>query len=154
MIVIDATEGTGGLAPSGGTHPSGALPGASAAVARGILVVDDNPAMTRGLSLLLRQAGYSPIVFNGALPALEYLSSCNCNKPAAAVIDIHLPDLSGLVLSQRVRELLGPAAPIIALSGDGSMEILNSLSLVGATYFFRKPVQAAQLLQRLRELVG
>ena len=67
-----------------------------------------------------------------------------------AVVDIHLPDMNGLVVSQKFRERLGPHAPIIVLSGDTSMETLNSLPHVGATYFFSKPVNSGQLLERSR----
>ena len=52
------------------------------------------------------------------------------------------------------REILGPDTPIIVLSGDTSMPTLNSLPHVGATYFFSKPVNAAHLLERLKESVG
>ena len=75
------------------------------------------------------------------------------HRPSAAVIDIHLPDISGLILSQRLRELMGARAPIVVLSGDASMEVLNSLPHVGATYFFRKPVSGVMLLDHFRELL-
>jgi DNA-binding response OmpR family regulator len=73
---------------------------------------------------------------------------------AAAVVDIHLPDLSGLVVSQKLREILGPQTPIIVLSGDTSMTTLNSLPHVGATYFFSKPVNASYLLERMKQLLA
>ena len=64
-----------------------------------------------------------------------------------------MPDISGLVVSQKLREMLGPDVPIIVLSGDTSMQMLNSLPHVGATYFFSKPVNASQLVERMREWV-
>jgi CheY-like chemotaxis protein len=72
---------------------------------------------------------------------------------AAAIVDIHLPDISGLVVSQKLREIFGPDVPIIVLSGDTSMQMLNSLPHVGATYFFSKPVNSNLLLERLKEWV-
>src|SRR5205085_8914937 len=77
--------------------------------------------------------------------------ACAQNAPFdGAVIDIHLPDINGLVLSKKLRELWGPAKPIIVLSGDTSMEVINSLPHVGATHFFSKPVSANRLLEHLR----
>jgi CheY-like chemotaxis protein len=73
---------------------------------------------------------------------------------AAAIVDIHLPDISGLLVTQKLREMLGPDLPIIILSGDTSMSTLNSLPHVGATYFFSKPVNSGQLLDRLKEWVA
>ncbi|HEY1685474.1 MAG TPA: response regulator, partial [Tepidisphaeraceae bacterium] len=74
--------------------------------------------------------------------------------PDAAVIDIHLPDLSGLILSQQLRAHFGERTPIIVVSGDGSQEVLNSLSQVGATYFFSKPVNARALVEKLQDLLA
>jgi FixJ family two-component response regulator len=100
------------------------------------------------LEFLFRDAGYDPTSFTEGLSALEHARE---HKPAAAVVDIHLPDISGLVVTQRLREILGPRAPIVILSGDGSMEVLNALPHVGATYFFRKPVSGAMLVEHFRE---
>jgi DNA-binding response OmpR family regulator len=70
------------------------------------------------------------------------------------VLDIHLPDINGLVLANKLRDRLGAEIPIIIVSGDTSMETIKSLSHVGATYFFSKPVNPNVLVQRLKELVG
>lgn len=116
-----------------------------------VLVVDDNQAVTRALSAVLKDAGYGCAIFHTALAAMDYGKG---NHPAAAIIDIHLPDLSGLVLTSKLREYFGPGVPIIVLSGDTSMENINALPHVGATYFFSKPVDSTQLLDRLRDLIG
>lgn len=123
----------------------------AAAETRAILIVDDNQPVARALASLVRQAGYPTAVFHLGMAALSYTEQ---NRPLAAVIDIHLPDISGLDLSQQIRHRLGPHAPIIVVSGDTSMETLNSLSQSGATYFFSKPIRAAHLVERLRELVA
>jgi DNA-binding response OmpR family regulator len=59
-----------------------------------------------------------------------------------------------LILTQRLRTLWGDTTPIIILSGDHSLAMLNSLPHVGATYFFAKPVNPPMLLDRLRELMA
>jgi DNA-binding response OmpR family regulator len=116
-----------------------------------ILVVEDNTAVARAMSVLLKGAGYEPVVFHQGAPALEYAER---KIPAAAIVDIHLPDFSGLVLSQKFRERFGSKVPIVVLSGDTSMATLNSLPHVGATYFFSKPVNGGHLIERLKEWVG
>lgn len=119
-----------------------------------ILVVDDNPTVTKALRVLFKDAGYVAVTFNTGRSAVDYIESALPHKtPIAAIVDVHLPDLSGLVVVQKLRERLGNECPIIVLSGDTSMETLNSLPHVGATYFFSKPVRSAQLVERLRELV-
>ena len=124
------------------TEPSG-----SSAQPR-ILIIDDSPPTASALSALLRRADYETTVAHRGFEGIEAARAASF---AAAVVDIHLPDLSGLVVSQKLREILGPGTPIIVLSGDTSMTTLNSLPHVGATYFFSKPVNASLLLQRLRE---
>ena len=113
-----------------------------------VLVVDDNEAVARALSRILSSAGYDPAVFYSGTSALAHVA--NQTPPAAALVDIHLPDISGLVLTHKLREQLGPEVPIIILSGDTSMETLNTLPHVGATYFFSKPVNGSYLLEKLQ----
>jgi CheY-like chemotaxis protein len=122
-----------------------------AVAARNILIVDDHAIVVRALSLILADAGYQTAPFLCGQDALAYVRD---HPIHAAVIDIHLPDISGLVLTQRLREQLGPDIPIIIVSGDTSMENLNSLPHVGATYFFSKPLKSKQLIEQLRELIG
>jgi DNA-binding response OmpR family regulator len=113
-----------------------------------ILIVDDSQQTAGALSAILRRAAYDTAV---AYRGHEGIDRARAGGFAAAVVDIHLPDISGLVVSQKLREILGPTTPIIVLSGDTSMQTLNSLPHVGATYFFSKPVNATHLLERLKE---
>src|SRR5436305_11940027 len=113
-----------------------------------VLVVDDNEAVAHALGKLLSQEGWRvSICYNG----LDALKQVEREMLAAAVVDIHLPDISGLVLSSKLREQYGPKLPIIVLSGDTSMENIRSLSHVGATYFISKPFNSEHLVERLRE---
>jgi CheY-like chemotaxis protein len=112
-----------------------------------ILLVDDNQVVTRALAALLRDEGYEPVAFLSGAPAMEY---CRSNCPDAALIDIHLPDISGLELARDIRTIHGQRLPIIMFSGDTSMDMLRNLSESGATYFFSKPVSATALLNSLK----
>lgn len=116
-----------------------------------ILVIEDSEPTAEALSAVLRRAKYrTEIAYRGK----EGLEKARAGSFSAAVVDIHLPDLSGLVVSQKLREILGPDKPIIVLSGDTSMTTLNSLPHVGATYFFSKPVNPSHLLERLKEWIA
>ena len=116
-----------------------------------VLIVDDSRLTATSLAKILSAANYATAV---ALSGSEALECAKAAPISAAVIDVHLPDINGLVLSKRLRELIGPDKPIIILSGDSSMEVINSLPHVGATYFFSKPVNARELLQRLKLALG
>src|SRR4051812_12040027 len=91
-----------------------------------VLIVDDNVGVTKALSLLMRTAGFDATGCHCGADALSFADSGT--TPAAAVVDIHLPDMNGLILIQRLRDRFGPAIPIIVVSGDTSMETIRSLS--------------------------
>jgi CheY-like chemotaxis protein len=112
-----------------------------------ILLVDDNQTVTLALAALLRDEGYEPVAFLSGTPAMEY---CRTHCPDAALIDIHLPDISGLDLARDIRSIHGQRLPIIIFSGDTSMDVLRTLPQSGATYFFSKPVSATALLNSLK----
>lgn len=120
-------------------------------VAPTVLIVDDNELTANALAKVLRAANMQTAVSFRGGDAVEYAQH---HPLQAAVVDIHLPDVSGLVVTQKLRQKLGPDTPIIILSGDTSMEVLNTLPHIGATYFFSKPVNASQLVQRLQECLG
>ena len=130
VVAQDAAEPSGPVAPSR------------------ILVIDDNHQTAGALAAILRRAEYDTAV---AYRGYDGIERAREGGFAAAVVDVHLPDISGLIVSQKLREILGPRTPIIVLSGDTSMQTLNSLPHVGATYFFSKPLNAPHLLERLKE---
>lgn len=113
-----------------------------------VLVVDDNEMVAHALARLLSEEGWRVTVSYSGLQALKQVE---CEMLSAAVIDIHLPDISGLVLSAKLRQQYGPKLPIIVLSGDTSMENIRSLEHVGASYFISKPINSEHLVERLRE---
>jgi CheY-like chemotaxis protein len=118
--------------------------------ARSILIVDDNPTTAKAVEWLL-SAHYPTVSFHRGSTLLAYAQEHGC---LAAVVDVHLPDMNGLLVAERLRTLCGPDAPIIILSGDTSMETLNSLPHVGATHFFSKPVASSTLLEKINESLG
>lgn len=113
-----------------------------------ILLVEDDPSLGLALVRYLQAIGYAPVHCASGAAAMEAVDDVT---PDAVITDVHLPDINGLILSQKLRERLGPDVPIIVLSGDTSTEVLKSLSHVGATYFFNKPVNLDLLKQHLAE---
>jgi DNA-binding response OmpR family regulator len=121
-----------------------------APTAPAILVVDDSPPTARALARVFINAGYRAVEAHSGAEALDHAQR---QAFSAAVVDVHLGDINGLVVAQKLRERIGQAGTIIILSGDTSLETLNSLPHVGATYFFSKPVSATKLVDRLKEWV-
>lgn len=115
-----------------------------------VLVIDDNELTARALGSLLAGAQYKAAIFHRGHDALEYARQHPC---LAAVVDIHLPDINGVLLAQQLRDRFGPLTPVVILSGDTSMPTLNAVSKAGATHFFSKPVSASHLLERLTQWI-
>ena len=112
-----------------------------------VLIVDDDPVVGRALGALLTRSGCYPAIARTGADALHQAQGA----VAAAVVDIHLPDMNGLDLTLQLRGRLGADVPIFVLSGDTSMETIRALPEAGATYFFSKPVSADLLIQRIRD---
>jgi CheY-like chemotaxis protein len=137
------------MEPATATQPSPPQPQEQAT--HRVLIVDDHAVVTRALSAILRRHGFVPTTFNTGHAAIEHVRN---QRTDAVILDIHMPDISGLVVSQVLRQVLGDQVPIIILSGDVSMETLNSLPHVGATWFLSKPVKAEQVVAQLMRLLA
>src|SRR5437868_6571324 len=115
-------------------------------MSRRILLVDDDPAVLRGVSGLLRDEGYQTETAATAEEAHQALT--RDPPPAAVVLDLGLPDESGLALLKRLPRPL--PAPVVVLSGGATPgEAAQALKL-GATDFVEKPLTAERLLTALR----
>lgn len=130
---------------------NGSAPAASPGIAGPILVVEDEPITAKAMTTIVSNAGYLALPCARAQEAIQY---CQSGRPLAAVLDIHLPDMNGLILAQKLREQFGARTPIIIVSADTSMETIKSLPHVGATCFLAKPLNATLLIKRLRELTA
>ncbi|MGC4033198.1 MAG: response regulator [Tepidisphaeraceae bacterium] len=113
-----------------------------------ILLVEDDPAIGAAVCKFLQVSSFAPVLCGTAAEAFAAIESIT---PDAVVTDVHLPDINGLVLTQKLRERFGPDLPIIVLSGDTSTEVLKSLTHVGATYFLNKPVNLEVLREKLSD---
>jgi FixJ family two-component response regulator len=108
-----------------------------------VLVVDDDDAVRRALTRLIRSAGYSVKCFGSAREFLEFESfaqGCAC-----LVLDVGLPDLDGLEL-QRKLNATNRTLPIIFLTGQGDIAMTVRAMKAGATDFLSKPVSDMELL--------
>jgi FixJ family two-component response regulator len=109
-----------------------------------VFVVDDDEAVRRALTRLIRSAGYRVEGYGSASEFLELFPSADC--PACLVLDVRLPDLNGLDL-QRELNAASASLPIIFITGHGDIAMTVSAMKAGATDFLTKPVEDADLLR-------
>ncbi|MGE8363661.1 response regulator transcription factor [Cupriavidus sp.] len=119
-----------------------------------VFVVDDDDAVRRALTRLIRSAGYRAEGFGSALEFRAYLEcGPSANHNACLVLDVQLPDLNGLEFQ---RELRGAGMPlsIIFLTGHGDIPMSVSAMKAGATDFLVKPVSDTDLLNAIESALG
>src|SRR5688572_17842139 len=116
---------------------------------RKILIVEDEPNMSRGLKDNLEFEGYEvDLAENGTLGLGAILS----NPYALVVMDVMMPEMSGLEVCKKVREA-GIAVPIILLTAK-SEEIDKVLGLeLGADDYITKPFSLRELLARIKAVL-
>ncbi len=110
-----------------------------------VLVVDDEPHIVRGLKVILRRAGYQ---VEAAETKQEALDALSVRPPDAMVLDLVLPDGSGVDVCANARRWTD--LPIIVLSAVGDEgEKVRALD-AGADDYVTKPFGVDELLARLR----
>ena len=120
----------------------------SASGGQRILVVDDEPQIVRGLKVILRNAGYA---VEAAETKEEALDAVSVRPPDAMVLDLVLPDGSGVDVCAEVRRW--SSLPIIVLSAVGDeREKVRALD-AGADDYITKPFGTDELLARLRAVL-
>lgn len=108
-----------------------------------VLLIDDDEAAREGVAILLRKSGYNVTVAKDGAEALRLVDEV---KPSVALIDIGLPDISGLDVARRVREKY-PRKKIrlIALTGYGRQEDREAALEAGCDMHIVKPVEFSTL---------
>ncbi len=108
-----------------------------------VFVVDDEPAILKGLARLLRSARLTVATFGSPQ---EFLERHNPNSPGCLVLDMAMPGLNGLELQQTLIAR-GHELPIIFLTGHGDIPMSVQAMKRGALDFLTKPVNDEDLLK-------
>jgi len=115
-----------------------------------VAIVDDDDAIRRGLSSLLRSAGYGVRLFASAE---EYLVDSASPRPDCVLTDIQMPGMSGLDLQDRLAKT-SPATPVLIMTAFPTIAIEERATAAGARSFLSKPFDAGVLLQALQDALA
>jgi FixJ family two-component response regulator len=111
-----------------------------------VFLVDDDPAVRRGLSRLLKSAGLEVEAYGSPE---EFLGSLDAGAAGCAVLDVAMPGLDGLALQQAM-SARGCELPVLFLTGHGDIPKSVRAMKGGATDFLEKPADEALLLGAIR----
>lgn len=106
-----------------------------------ILVVDDEEEMLKNYSRLLNRMGYDCLTQTDGRKAIEMIASFD---PDIVISDLRMPDISGLDLLEKIREL-NPAIPVILVTAYGDIPTAVESVKKGAFDFLTKPFSSEQL---------
>ena len=116
---------------------------------RTILIVDDDADLAETLSDVLSTKGYTPLAANGGRKALELFEK---QRPAAALIDLKLSDMSGIEVIDKMKKR-APHFECILLTGYASQNSAIEAVNVGAYSYLQKPYDIDQLLVTLKRAI-
>ena len=114
-----------------------------------IFVVDDDEAVLDALSITLDTVG---LPFKAYLSAQAFLDDYH-NEPGCLVLDIRMPNMSGVELQQHLIDH-GALLPIIFVTGHGDIPLAVETMRKGAVDFIRKPYDDEELLSSIREALA
>jgi FixJ family two-component response regulator len=114
-----------------------------------VVVVDDDISIRESLELLIQNEGWQPALFESAQ---EFLERSPTVVPSCLILDVNLPDLSGLDIQQRISDEKS-STPIIFITGYGDIPTSVRAMKAGAAEFLTKPLDDAILIAAIREAV-
>jgi len=109
-----------------------------------VLVVDDDAQMLRSISDILRLGGYSAVVAGSGSEAIDLTRKMTFG-PAVALVDLKLPDMDGIELVGRLREIAG-LTEVVILTGNASVDSAVRALRENSNDYLVKPVQPEHLI--------
>ena len=145
MSAAFATEDGEVVAEAPAGEPEGA---AGRAV---VLVVEDDALAAEFIRVALQD---SPVEVVLASDAASLLAAMKTVQPALILMDIHLPGMDGLALTERLKARPSLAdIPVVVLTGDARIETVTRSRAVGAAGFLVKPFSREALLAKITPLL-
>lgn len=115
-----------------------------------ILVVDDDSMNLRFAQRMLG-THYEVSCVSSGMEALEFLRT---TTPAVALLDLHMPEMNGFQLLERIRQMpSGQELPVVFLTADNDRETEIQVFKAGALDYIQKPFVADVVLQRLNRIL-
>jgi FixJ family two-component response regulator len=115
-----------------------------------VFIVDDDASVREALGRLVRSAGLKVEVFASAE---AFLNRARTDAPSCLVLDVQLPDLSGLDLQRRMVDA-NNEMPIVFITGHGDIPTTVRAMKAGALEFLTKPLVDGDVLESIRQAIA
>ena len=111
-----------------------------------VCLLDDDPSVLRGLGRLFSAADLRAELFSDPQKFLGYAQT---HRPAVALIDVCMPQMSGLEVQSRLRKI-SPSTRVIIFTAKDDPAVRSTALDAGASAFFTKPFDDEELLSCVR----
>lgn len=115
-----------------------------------VFVVDDDEAVRESVKKLIASVGLRAETFG---TTQEFLNSRRPQAPACLVLDVRLPDVSGIEFQRQLTDA-GIQIPIIFITGHGDIPMTVRAMKAGAVEFLTKPFRGQELLDAVQEAIA
>ena len=115
-----------------------------------VSVVDDDAAARSSLRLLLKSLGRAVQAYDSAA---AFLAAYDPEQPGCLLLDIRMPEMSGLELQQQLNQR-GNISPVIFVTGHGDVPMAVEAMQRGAFDFLSKPFRDQDLLDRVQRALA
>ena len=116
-----------------------------------ILVVDDDKVLVKLVSTMLQKEGFRVITAPDVATAVRNVGRAH---PLLILLDINLPDGTGLDVLRQIRKLITGRIPVIAMSSTCTASVAEAAGEAGAAAFFAKPLNFDELWPTMNRLLG
>ncbi len=111
-----------------------------------ILIIDDDPAITRSVSGLLEDEGYGAVT---ARNGKDGLAKAKDKEVALVLLDVYMPGMNGLEVLTALKKM-APQAGVVMISGEADIDTAVKATKAGALDFIEKPLQPERLLVSIK----
>jgi two-component system response regulator FixJ len=111
-----------------------------------VCLLDDDPSVLTGLARLFASADLHAETFSDPEEFLRYV---RVHRPTVVLVDVHMPQMSGLEVQSRVARI-SPSTHVIVFSGKDDPLVRSTALNAGALAFFAKPFDDEELLTSVR----
>lgn len=115
-----------------------------------VLVADDDPDIRQLVRLRLERSGYTVVSATDGAEALELAADC---APDVAILDVAMPNLSGLEVTRALRERYA-TLPVILLTARARESDVREGAAAGADAYITKPFSPQELELRVRDFAN
>ncbi|MGD8698517.1 MAG: response regulator transcription factor [Gemmatimonadales bacterium] len=111
-----------------------------------VFIVDDDRGVLDSLKFLMRSVGLSAETYQSAI---EFLAAFDPERPGCLVLDVRMPEMSGLELQERLVSM-GSNLPIIFITAHGDVPMAVQAVKAGAVDFVQKPFRDQELIDKIQ----